>query len=56
MPFRQWSIIEPIDTHYGFNLDEFKVVSDTITVKRGDSFGELMMEEQGGLSQEFTLP
>ncbi len=29
---------------YGFNLDEFEVISDTI--KSGDSFGELMLEKQ----------
>ena len=29
---------------YGFNLDEFKVVADTI--RSGDSFGELMMENK----------
>ncbi|MGB5507310.1 peptidoglycan DD-metalloendopeptidase family protein [Robiginitalea sp.] len=29
---------------YGFNLDEFEVISDTI--KSGDSFGELMLENK----------
>lgn len=32
----------PIVTRYGFNLDDFTVVYDT--VKRGDSFGELMLK------------
>ena len=31
----------PIKTQFGFNLDEFIVLNDT--VKRGDSFGELML-------------
>ena len=35
-------IIEPIETHFGFNLDYYTVVKDT--VKRGDSFGELMLK------------
>lgn len=32
------------DKHYGFNLDDFIVVRDT--VKRGDSFGELMIQNK----------
>ncbi len=35
-------IQEPVVTHFGFNLQDFNVKSDT--VKRGDSFGELMIE------------
>ncbi len=34
--------VQPIVTHYGFNLDNFNVVKDTI--KWGDSFGELMLK------------
>ncbi|RDY59619.1 peptidoglycan DD-metalloendopeptidase family protein [Flagellimonas nanhaiensis] len=37
-------IEKPIVTHFGFNLDEFKVVHDT--VRRGDSFGELMLKNK----------
>ncbi|MGB3151434.1 MAG: peptidoglycan DD-metalloendopeptidase family protein [Maribacter sp.] len=37
-------IEEPVVTHFGFNLDEFKVQLDT--VKRGDSFGELMIQNK----------
>jgi len=35
---------KPIIKQFGFNLDEFTVRKDT--VKRGDSFGELMMEHK----------
>lgn len=35
-------IEEPVVTHFGFNLKDFNVKADT--VKRGDSFGELMIE------------
>lgn len=35
------TIEKPIVKHFGFNLDDFKVKLDT--VKRGDSFGELML-------------
>lgn len=34
----------PVVTHFGFNLDEFKVKKDT--VRRGDSFGELMLQNK----------
>lgn len=34
-------IEKPIVKHFGFNLEEFTVQKDT--VKRGDSFGQLMM-------------
>ena len=33
---------EPIKKIYGFDLEEFHVVHDT--VKRGDSFGKLMLQ------------
>ena len=32
------------DKQYGFNLEDFLVIRDT--VKRGDSFGELMIENK----------
>lgn len=35
---------KPIVKHFGFNLDEFKVVYDTI--RYGDSFGELMLKNK----------
>lgn len=35
---------QPIVKHFGFNLEEFKVVQDT--VKWGDSFGELMLKNK----------
>ena len=35
---------KPIVKHFGFNLDEFNVVYDTI--KYGDSFGELMLKNK----------
>lgn len=35
-------IEEPVVTHFGFNLQDFNVEADT--VKRGDSFGELMIQ------------
>ena len=35
---------KPVVTHFGFNLDEFMVVHDT--VRRGDSFGELMLKNK----------
>ena len=37
-------IEKPIVKHFGFNLDEFTVKMDT--VKRGDSFGELMLQHK----------
>ena len=37
-------IEQPIIKHYGFDLDEFEVQQDT--VRRGDSFGELMLEHK----------
>ena len=40
----QSAVIKEPTLAYGFNLDEFKVVSDTI--RSGDSFGELMMENK----------
>ncbi|MCR9263800.1 MAG: peptidoglycan DD-metalloendopeptidase family protein [Flavobacteriaceae bacterium] len=38
------TIEKPPITHFGFNLEEFNVVHDT--VKRGDSFGELMLRNK----------
>ena len=38
------TIEKPPVTHFGFNLEEFNVVHDT--VKRGDSFGELMLRNK----------
>lgn len=38
------TIEKPPVTHFGFNLEEFNVVHDT--VKRGDSFGELMLKNK----------
>jgi len=38
------TIEKPPKLHYGFNLDEFNVVWDT--VRRGDSFGELMLKNK----------
>ncbi len=35
---------EPVVTHFGFNLQDFNVQADT--VKRGDSFGELMIQNK----------
>ena len=37
---------------YGFNLDEFRVVADT--VRSGDIFGELMMENKEHLAAVMT--
>lgn len=37
-------IVKPPVLHYGFNLDEFNVVHDT--VRNGDSFGELMLKNK----------
>ncbi|MDC6362325.1 MULTISPECIES: peptidoglycan DD-metalloendopeptidase family protein [Flavobacteriaceae] len=38
------TIVKPPVTHFGFNLEEFNVVHDT--VRRGDSFGELMLRNK----------
>lgn len=38
------TIVKPPVLHYGFDLKEFKVVHDT--VRRGDSFGELMLKNK----------
>jgi murein DD-endopeptidase MepM/ murein hydrolase activator NlpD len=38
------TIEKPPVTHFGFNLEEFNVVHDT--VRRGDSFGELMLRNK----------
>ncbi|UJH66075.1 peptidoglycan DD-metalloendopeptidase family protein [Allomuricauda sp. SCSIO 65647] len=38
----QIEVEKPVIKHFGFNLDEFKVVNDTI--RYGDSFGELMLK------------
>ncbi len=38
------TIEKPPITHFGFNLDNFNVVHDT--VRRGDSFGELMLKNK----------
>lgn len=40
----QETVEVPVVKHFGFNLDEFKVVQDT--VKWGDSFGELMLKNK----------
>lgn len=41
----QIPIIEkPVPKSYGFNLEDFKVIRDTI--RRGDSFGELMIDHK----------
>lgn len=51
------TIEKPIVKQFGFNLDDFKVKQDT--VKRGDSFGELMLAHKvdypkiARISQEF---
>ncbi len=37
-------VAKPIIKQYGFNLEEFKVVQDTI--RNGDSFGELMLKNK----------
>ena len=42
---QELKVEEPV-THYGFNLNEFDVVRDTI--KWGDSFGELMLKNKVG--------
>ncbi|MEM1259710.1 MAG: hypothetical protein AAGH81_14350 [Bacteroidota bacterium] len=36
--------IQPIVTHFGFNLENFNVVRDTI--KKGQTFGELMLKNK----------
>ncbi|WP_318310713.1 peptidoglycan DD-metalloendopeptidase family protein [Flagellimonas crocea] len=38
------TIVKPPVLHYGFNLDDYKVVHDT--VRNGDSFGELMLRNK----------
>ena len=47
-PVNEVAKVEPIEKlpvlHYGFNLEEFHVVHDT--VRRGDSFGELMLKNK----------
>ena len=47
-PANEVAKVEPIEKlpvlHYGFNLEEFHVVHDT--VRRGDSFGELMLKNK----------
>ncbi|MGD1947158.1 MAG: peptidoglycan DD-metalloendopeptidase family protein [Croceivirga sp.] len=40
------TIEAPVETHFGFNLDNFNIVNDT--VKWGDSFGELMLKNHVG--------
>ena len=44
---------KPIITHYGFNLDNFNVVRDT--VKWGDSFGELMLKNHVDYPKVVTI-
>jgi murein DD-endopeptidase MepM/ murein hydrolase activator NlpD len=44
---------QPIVTHYGFNLDNFEVVQDTI--KWGDSFGELMLKNHVDYPKVVTI-
>ncbi|SDQ10229.1 peptidoglycan DD-metalloendopeptidase family protein [Flagellimonas zhangzhouensis] len=38
------TIVKPPVLHYGFNLDDYNVVHDT--VRNGDSFGELMLKNK----------
>ncbi|AKA34819.1 M23 family metallopeptidase [Flagellimonas lutaonensis] len=38
----QIEVEKPVEKYFGFNLEEFKVVNDTI--RYGDSFGELMLK------------
>lgn len=40
-------------THFGFNLEEFKVIQDTI--RRGDSFGKLMLKNKVGYPKITTV-
>ncbi len=44
---------QPIPKQYGFNLDNFKVVQDT--VKWGDSFGELMLKNHVDYPKVVTI-
>ena len=44
---------KPIITHFGFNLDNFNVVRDT--VKWGDSFGELMLKNHVDYPKVVTI-
>ncbi|AWX44260.1 putative metalloprotease [Flagellimonas maritima] len=44
---------QPIIKHFGFNLDEFKVVHDT--VRNGDSFGELMLKNKVDYPKIYTI-
>lgn len=46
-------IIPPVETQFGFNLDDFNVVKDTI--KWGDSFGELMLKNHVDYPKIVTL-
>ncbi|MCK0161397.1 peptidoglycan DD-metalloendopeptidase family protein [Allomuricauda sp. F6463D] len=47
-------VIEKLpELHYGFNLDEFNVVQDT--VRNGDSFGELMLKNKVDYPKIFTI-
>lgn len=43
-PIKISPIKEPVVTHFGFNLADFSVQLDT--VRRGDSFGELMIQNK----------
>jgi len=43
-PLKISPIKDPVVTHFGFNLEDFKVEQDT--VKYGDSFGELMLKNK----------
>lgn len=49
----QISIEEPVKLEFGFNFDDFKVVKDTI--KFGDSFGQLMLENKVDYEKVITI-
>ncbi len=44
---------KPVTKHYGFDLNEFNVIKDT--VKRGDSFGELMLKNYADYPKIITI-
>lgn len=46
-------VIPPVEIHFGFNLDNFNVVKDT--VKWGDSFGELMLKNHVDYPKVVTI-
>ncbi|MEO0571107.1 MAG: peptidoglycan DD-metalloendopeptidase family protein [Bacteroidota bacterium] len=45
--------VQPVVTHFGFNLENFNVVQDT--VKWGDSFGELMLKNHVDYPKVVTI-